>query len=387
MRNRTPTNILEAKVVVANADLPYTYGMLHVVLMQRRDEVMDRWRAMVQGTIAPESMGAVELNDHLPGFVDEIIAVLRDEAGLESHVPLASDSETASDHGEQRLRLGFSLDAVVREYGALRDAIVETARGAGSEITFAEMQSVFTSTVDGIARAVSEYSRQRDAELQRQHNEHIGFLAHELRNPLASATVALEMLRIKGQLPAEARGGVVLTRSLGRMKELVEHALTTARTASGVALNRELTTTRDLLDDAELVAACEAENKDIKLEVHIEQDSELFIDRRLIRSAINNLVRNAVKYSCRGGSIQLRAKVDGARTIVEVEDACGGLPPGKVEAAFAPFVRLTKEEGGFGLGLAIAKQAVDAHAGTIRVQNLPGKGCIFVLDLPTSQPT
>ncbi len=360
--------------------------MLHQVLMQRRDEVMERWRAMVQGTIAPESMGAAELDNHLPAFVDEIIAVLRDQAGLESPVPLVEESGTASGHGEQRLRLGFSLDAVVREYGALRDAIVETARAASSEITFAEMQSVFTSTIEGIARAVSEYARQRDAELQRQHNEHVAFLAHELRNPLASATIALEMLQIKGVIPAEARGGVVLSRSLGRMKELVEHSLTMARTASGIALNRELTKTRDLLDDAELVAACDAEDKDIKLEVHIDQDSELFVDRRLIRSALNNLVRNAVKYSCRGGSIHLRGKVDGARTIVEVEDACGGLPPGKVEEAFAPFVRLTQEAGGFGLGLAIAKQAVDAHAGTIRVQNLPGKGCIFVLDLPTSPP-
>ena len=61
---------------------------------------------------------------------------------------------------------------------------------------------------------------------------------------------------------------------------------------------------------------------------------------------------------------------------------CGGLPPGKVEEAFAPFVRLDSRQSGFGLGLAIAKQAVDAHGGSIRVQNMPGKGCVFVLELP-----
>lgn len=49
---------------------------------------------------------------------------------------------------------------------------------------------------------------------------------------------------------------------------------------------------------------------------------------------------------------------------------------------FAPFVRLNSAEAGFGLGLAIAKQAVDAHGGTIRVQNLPGKGCVFILEFP-----
>ncbi|MBA3451944.1 MAG: sensor histidine kinase [Deltaproteobacteria bacterium] len=356
------------------------------MLLGRRDEVMLRWRALVQGTIAPESMPATELIDHLPAFLDEIIAVLRADAGIEGPIISIEDTATASDHGEQRLRLGFSLDSVVREYGAMRDAIVETAREAGSEVSFGELQSVFNATIGGIANAVSEYARQRDAELQRQHNEHIAFLAHELRNPIASATVALEMLQMKKQIPPEARGALVLTRSLTRMKELVEHSLHMSRAASGIELKRELTQTRELLDDAELIATCEAEDKELTLHVRIDQDAELFIDRRLIRSALNNLVRNAVKYSHPGGAIHLRGRVEGARAIVEVEDACGGLPPGKVEEAFAPFVRLTTEEGGFGLGLAIAKQAVDAHAGSLRVQNLPGKGCIFVLELPTAPP-
>ncbi len=68
--------------------------------------------------------------------------------------------------------------------------------------------------------------------------------------------------------------------------------------------------------------------------------------------------------------------------VIEIEDCCGGLAPGQVEKAFAPFARLDARESGFGLGLAIAKQAVDAHGGSIRVQNLSGKGCIFVLELP-----
>jgi signal transduction histidine kinase len=80
--------------------------------------------------------------------------------------------------------------------------------------------------------------------------------------------------------------------------------------------------------------------------------------------------------------VELRGQVANGHAVIEIEDCCGGLPPGKVEEAFAPFVRLDDRQSGFGLGLAIAKQAVDAHAGTIRVQNLPGKGCIFVLELP-----
>ena len=101
---------------------------LHAVLTARREEVILRWKAMVQGTLAPEAMSSIELVDHLPLFLKEVIAALRADVGLPSIAPSPKESQTAADHGEQRLRLGFSLDAVVREYGALRDAILATGK-------------------------------------------------------------------------------------------------------------------------------------------------------------------------------------------------------------------------------------------------------------------
>jgi signal transduction histidine kinase len=355
---------------------------LHDMLASHRDRVMTAWVDRVQGTITPESMPTIELIDHLPKFLDEVIGALRVEAGMPPEVSVEERAQTARGHGEQRLRLGFSLDAVVREYGALRDAIIITARELGAQPTFDELQCVFNSMISGIARAVSEYARQRDAEQQRQHNEHIAFIAHELRNPLASATAALDILKMQGVMPAASRPAIALDRALLNMQEVIDHALSAARVASGIELRREPVQLGELLAEAELVAGGEAESRDVEIHVHLEGDVTLEIDRRLIRSALNNVVRNAVKYTARGTAIDIRSRIDGGHVIIEVEDGCGGLPPGRVEAAFAPFVRLTTREPGFGLGLAIAKQAVDAHAGTIRVQDLPGKGCIFVLELP-----
>lgn len=355
---------------------------VHEVLAERSGEVMLRWKTIVRGTLAPESMPVVELVDHLPQFLDEVIGALREDDGLSASYQKPEASQSAVEHGEQRLRLGFSLDSVVREYGALRDALVATARDAGVEVSFRNLQTIFDAIIDGIAHAVSEYSRQRDAELFRQHNEHVAFMAHELRNPLGSARMAVSLLKRNGQMPAEARGVAALDRGLQRMQEGIDHSLSVARAASGIALRRERTTLRTLLEDAEVGALIEAEDKGITLRLNVLHDTEMDVDVRLIGSAISNLVRNAVKYSCAGGSVEVRGSVVAGWTRVEVEDCCGGLPPGKVEEAFAPFVRLESNESGFGLGLAIAKQAVDAHAGTIRVQNLPGKGCIFVLELP-----
>lgn len=355
---------------------------LHELLAAKRADIMERWKAQVQGTVVPESLPAFELINHLPQFLDEILAALREDAGLSSVGPSPDESSTAAGHGEQRLRLGFSLDAVVREYGDLLKAIVSTAIDAGVEVNFRELQVVFDSIVTGIAHAVSEYAHQRDAELLRHANEHFAFIAHELRNPLASSMMAFQLLKEQGVLPAQGHAVGALERGLQQTSELIDQTLKVARVASGIELRREWTTLKTLLDDAALGASPEAEAKGVELRLILETDERVQLDRRLVRSALGNLVRNGVKYSSRGGVVEVRAQIANGRAVLEVEDCCGGLPPGKVEEAFAPFVRLDHQQSGFGLGLAIAKQAVDAHGGSIRVQNLPGKGCVFVLELP-----
>jgi hypothetical protein len=356
---------------------------LHDVLVVKRDEVLRRWKTQVQGTLAPEAMPTLEIIDHVPEFLDEILAALRADAGLLSVPPPSKRSKIAATHGAQRLRLGFSLDAVVREYGALRHAIVGAASDEGAELSLRELEVLVDCIVNGVASAVTEYTQRRDAELVRQANEHFAFIAHELRNPLSSATVALELLKNAGTLATDSRSVRALENGLRRSSELIEQTLRIARVASGVELRRRSTTLKAIFEDVELGARAEAEARGVELRIAIDSDDEVHLDERLLRSALGNLLRNAVKYTSSGGLVEVRARAGDGRVLIEVQDACGGLEPGKVEEAFAPFVRLDTKQSGFGLGLAIAKQAIDAHGGTIRVQNLPGSGCIFVLELPT----
>jgi signal transduction histidine kinase len=129
-----------------------------------------------------------------------------------------------------------------------------------------------------------------------------------------------------------------------------------------------------------------AEERRVSLAFHVENDVTILVDARLVRSALSNLVRNAVKFSHEGGSVEVRARGGEEHVVIEVEDSCGGLPSGAVERLFAPFAQLGTDRSGFGLGLAIAKQAADAHGGVIRAQDLPGVGCIFALELPVTPP-
>lgn len=356
--------------------------VLHEVLSAKRDDVMLRWKAQIEGTLAPESMPPLELADHIPQFVAEIAAALRADLGLSSFGPSPEESNSAAGHGAQRLRLGFSLDSVVREYGALHDAIVEEARAVGVVLTYRELKVLHGAIVTGVAHAVTEYSHQRDAELMRQANEHFAFIAHELRDPLSSASMAFQLLKRRGDLPLGNRSVDALDRGLQRTSELIDQTLQAARVASGIELRRQSTTLKSLFEEAELAVVSEAESKSIEIRSVVGSDLQVGLDTRLVRSALGNLLRNSVKYTTAGGTVEVRGSINNGRVIIEVEDGCGGLPPGTVEKAFAPFVRMDTGQTGFGLGLAIAKQAVDAHGGTIRVQNLPGKGCVFVLELP-----
>jgi signal transduction histidine kinase len=112
----------------------------------------------------------------------------------------------------------------------------------------------------------------------------------------------------------------------------------------------------------------------------------VYADRQLLSSAVSNLLQNAFKFSRAHASISLVTRVAADRVLIEVTDECGGLPPGKAEEMFRPFVRRSANTSGLGLGLSIARNAVRASSGGIRVRDLPGTGCVFTVDLPRHRP-
>jgi signal transduction histidine kinase len=105
-------------------------------------------------------------------------------------------------------------------------------------------------------------------------------------------------------------------------------------------------------------------------------------DPQLLTSAVMNLLHNAFKYTPPGGTVTLGARAQAERLLVEVQDECGGIPERKSDLFQAFGDRRGTDRSGLGLGLSIARQAVRASAGEIHVRNMPGKGCVFTIDLP-----
>jgi signal transduction histidine kinase len=354
---------------------------LFSVLKAKRELLVSCWGAKIKaGLAAPKTITDVELIDRIPEFADEIIAALYPDA-----VPLPGTSENAEEHGAQRLRLHFDVGEVVREYGLLHECILDIARDAGVDVGLREQRVIARWLNEGIADALAQYVKQRDEDQERERSEHLGFIAHELRNPLAAATVALQRLRNR-ELAAGGRTVDLIERSLRRAADMIDNALSHASLKLGADLKPEPIVLCDLLRDVELDASVDAQARGIDLYVEPARDVLISADPRLLRSAVINLVQNALKFSPAGSAVTVSARAAQDGVTIEVADACGGLPPGKIDDLFSPLVQRGENRSGFGLGLTIARQAVEAHGGRINVRDVPGAGCVFRIELPRPPP-
>ena len=105
-------------------------------------------------------------------------------------------------------------------------------------------------------------------------------------------------------------------------------------------------------------------------------------DRQVLAAAVTNVLQNAFKFTRPRTTVTLRVAASGDRVRIEVQDECGGLPVENSEGLFRPFEQSGADRTGLGLGLAFSRWAVEANHGQISARSLPGKGCVFTIDLP-----
>lgn len=349
---------------------------LSSLLQQQRERLIADWMDRVQAGVTAARLSQAELRDRMPAFVDEIVRDLRPEGA-----PAAPPTGNAEEHGAQRFRLGFDVAEVVREYGVLQECILELARGEGLAIEPRAQVQLARVMNRGIADALAQYVSQRDGELQRQASEHLGFIAHELRSPLNVGLMALRLLRDGGGAARERALGL-MERSLRRATDLIESTLNHAALKLGIEPRLARVDIARMLRELEADFEGEARQRGLVVALVAPEELEVEADERLLRSALGNLLHNALKFSLAGSTVTVAAGRTDERLIVEVRDGCGGLPPGRAEELFSPLVQRGDNRSGFGLGLAIARQAAEAHNGTVKVHDLPGQGCVFSLDLP-----
>jgi heavy metal sensor kinase len=213
--------------------------------------------------------------------------------------------------------------------------------------------------------------------------------AHELRTPLTA-------IRSVGEVGLQSQGatehyreviGSMLEES-GRLSRLVDSLLTIARADAGqIRLKKEPLAVLPFVREVTSLLDVLAEEKHQSLSIESAVPAEVQADQLILRQVLINLLDNAIKHSPGGGRISIRVRTgDNGSVAVEVEDSGPGIPVEHRERVFDRFYRIddsrSREQGGAGLGLAIAKWGAEVHGGRLELDSQEGRGCIFRLWLP-----
>ncbi len=372
--------------------------MMYRFLANNRDELIERCTQKVAERPL-RNASADQLRNGIPMFLDQLTQTLEAEhdesaeAGLKISGASGGDGTALSEmgvsaaaHGANLLRLGYTVDQVVHDYGDLCQAITDLAFERDAPFSVDEFRTLNRCLDNAIADAVTEFSFQRDAAIAHRQsadlNEHLGFLMHEVRNSLNAATLAVHAIE-SGGLSMAGATGAVLKRSLKAMGKLVERSFAEVRIKGVPPEQHKVFSLADFIAEAKATAALDANTRGCSFTV-ADVDLQLGVEgnRDLLMGALLNLLQNAFKFTHLHTDVTLNAYALGDRIFIEVKDHCGGLPPGNAEKMFSPFTQRGEDKTGLGLGLSIARQSVVADGGELTVVNVPATGCVFTINLP-----
>jgi len=371
--------------------------VLHEFLTTNKADLIARCRIKVARRLAPKVAGT-ELAHGIPRFLDQLIKTLEVEQTSEpmrsrrvsgpagGGTVVSEIAATAALHGRELSEQGFTVDQVVHDYGDLCQAIADLAFERGVPIQVDEFRTLNRCLDNGIADAVTEYAFQRNSLVESNSvkalNERLGILAHELRNLVHTATLAVMAIKA-GNVGATGATGALLDRSLIGMRNLIDRSLADVRITAGMPPRARLISLAEFVADVKISASLEAHARQCEFTVgEVDAGLGLDVDREMLFSAVGNLLQNAFKFTHRHTEVSLNAYAAADRIRIDVEDHCGGLPPGAAEEMFLPFKQSGEDRSGLGLGLAICRRSVEANNGVLKVRDVAGSGCVFTIELP-----
>jgi len=353
--------------------------VFHEFLSANRAAIAERTWAKIRARQAPpatedESKAGIAL------FFDQLVDTLR---LLQPSSPAMAQG--AVERGRELLNRGFTVAQVVHDYGDLCAAVTELARDANVPISAAEFHLFNRCFHEAVGQAVNEHTRGRERSIADEGTARLGDLSHELRNALGAAALSFEVIKM-GSVGLRGSTSALHDRSLRRAIALVDSSVARVRLDSGVRAE-ECVSVHQFIEEVEIGAFIEASARGLTLAVTpVEPGIEVRVDRPLLAAAVGNLLQNAFKFTRPHSQVSLKTSSTRDRVLIEVEDECGGLPAGEPADLFRRFAQRGRDRTGMGLGLSICRKSVEGNGGEVRVRDMPGMGCVFVIDLPRHQP-
>ena len=365
-----------------------TVAHLAHVFAQNQEEIVNEWRLQVGELLRERHLDKPTLTNHMPDLIAEITRDL--ELNRDGSIAAEQTRGSPPVHGVQRFHDGLDVGEVVGEYNLLRTAFITIAERHDLYLV-GEAARIINRRIDEAVRlSVMAFAAQQALMRKEQEEEHLAFVAHDLRTPLNAVCLLVDQLRYgldDRALSATGNLFEILQRNLQRVSELITKVLETKIPASalGTSFRPERRTFElwplgeRLIIDLQSVSS----RHDIVVVNQIPHSVTVFADAGLISQVFQNLLGNAFKYAARGRVVVSASEEDGAVHCV-VQDNGTGIPLEMLSKVFDKLATDPEREG-TGLGLAIVKQIVEAHGGSVHAESTGGLGATLRFTIPAPE--
>ncbi len=296
----------------------------------------------------------------------------------------------------------FSRHAVAVINGEIHDLIGASTGGDGSErlerelvlygppravLTMRVLPRVGEESVGGVI-VIDDLTSARRLDEVRQ--SFVANVSHELRTPVGAIVVLAETLCATTDPVTVSRLSGRLATAANRLGHMIEDLLELSRTEQVDTMDTESLGIAEVIDEAVANLEESARSKQVKIRTTVEPETlSLVGDRRQLRSAVQNLLDNAIKYSDTGGEVRVQAGLRGERVVLSVADDGIGIPEPDLDRIYERFYRVDaarrRQTGGTGLGLSIVRHVAMNHNGDISVRSAEGEGSTFSIELPFNE--
>ncbi|HXG84495.1 MAG TPA: sensor histidine kinase [Pyrinomonadaceae bacterium] len=361
---------------------------LAALIRRERDTLLAEWRKEVRQLSMARNLDVPTLNDHIPGLIEELADQL--EMQVEGSM-IGELKKNSVIHGLDRLRLGFDIEEVVGEYNALRGVIQDLVERHNLSLRGPVNRTINRVIDMSIGLAVKTYAAQKALEIQLRREEHLAFVAHDLRTPLSSIAMAAKLLEITiPDVVKDERAAKLLDtmhRNVKRLNLLVvkvieEDANMKAKVNENV--ERREVNLRELVEILVRDLSPLAVASNLSLINNIPEELTVFADAAMLSLIFQNLISNAIDYTPNGEVIIGAQRRSDNSAFIEcwVSDNGAGISANQLDKVFDKLETDPDKKSGMGLGLAIVKQFVEAHGGQVAVDSKPGQGSTFRFTIP-----
>lgn len=348
-------------------------------MLELRDAVFAEWEKRVRASLDKATgLSRPILVDTLPAFYDNIAEALT----LDYPRQFGNEGTTlASEHGGERARItAYDYEALIGEYQAFRWAIFDVLYQEGLQLTPQEVLTINASIDQGIQEAVTSFALVHSALRER----FAAALTHDLRTPLGATSTALELILMLNDLAKVKGVAAKALDNVHRMDAMIHELLDTMAFHSGGQLSLELSN----FDICEVVKEVQFDHagmvgKRIRF-------AGAFIcgwwDRTAMRRALDNLVKNALKYGHEHEPVTIRTTEYHDRLTLSVHNEGPAIPAHEQECIFQMYRRArsaaSTRQQGWGIGLPYVRAVAESHGGSIGLDSTDERGTTFTIDVP-----